>query len=747
MVEISEFGGTFSLGLVTAARKAILDHSTSLEVFKANGYVKRLDSNFVRFAAPLLAAPPKDGLEQFEVVKLLQKFEETARTILKQSIRNLEDAVAKKQAFGPTIPALSSTKLLYESDIACKVFGPRPTSEEMYATHLYLYSYADKFGRDPQYRPNHVANGVATSPVIGAGPYFFRSEEDKELVRKVTHLMEIDSPKVKRFRSALEAALLDRLTGKSDISLSLAEFDEPFLQLIEKACLCSWQDSTPNPLVETMKTLIGNRAPISTMTEMTSFARLIGLGVRLLDQDLAKTQSGLQFSNVAYSHDDLKKFPGIVAEDASIFTGRTQFDELAIAIDSESTIEVDDAISVQRVGADTWLHVHVADPTRICSFDSIEDLQARSLASTLYLPEGNFLMLPLKIGLQASLDPMRKYNGTMTFSAKLDSNGDIIDYSVNLGVITNFKRITFEQCDELLQCQIKGDSLSREGDSLKKIQELIEAHRSFRKKKGLVELNIPQGKIAVSTDRMEFKLDGMWETESKVLVSECMIIAGRVAAMFAEERKLAIPYRYHMNPSLYSGKEFDQLFDQVKESGHNVSLFDWIRLLSYFRPSAVDILPREHWGLGLYSYCKATSPLRRYSDLLLHHQIRLSLDGHSKTLSAEQMSQIIPPVYRHEQYLNRLEKLSKRFWTLRYMDELIKHHHDSRSQRKPFPVTVLPLDYRTDDRSLQVYLEDFALRQFCKVPGGSQLEIGVPTQMELIAVDPIRQHIELRLPA
>ncbi|PJF18431.1 hypothetical protein PSACC_01762 [Paramicrosporidium saccamoebae] len=677
VVEFTEFGGNVVLGLVTSTEKSQDPLSNPIEVLKSNGHFKSVEANFLRFTSKLLSEKPAEGIDRFTAVRVLKKFEDKSRSILSEQYRSLEDAVAK-QASSAIQKPLGEASLFYESDLAVSVFGNAPKPEELYATHLYLHSYTEKFGRDSMYRPQCPAHGNAQSSAYAAGPYFLRCRNDMKLLNDMKQLvndaLDLELRKtdwkkntniIYRFRRALQSAKPKTTDGV----LTQPEF-EPILNLIDKAVICGWHDSAWNPFFQFASNVLQGIEPLVNLADLTSFYRKYNLEGRLLEIDVPKHQSGLGFSAATTSFDDVASFPGIDTEESSVFSGRTQFDNLAIAIDSESTIEVDDAISIQTVGDQVWLHVHVADPARVISCDSVVDLQARSLSSTLYLPQNSYFMLPLEIGMKASLDPKKKYNGTITFSARLGSDGDIADYRVSQGVVTHLRRITPDQCNELLQ----SDTL--EGTVLKNISSLISGHLRYREKQGIVNCNIPSSKVTVWNQgpmgpTLQVTLDDRQDDWSSTLVTECMVIAGRVAALFAQDRKLSVPFRYHLDPSEEGGEEFLRLLDIVRENGSEASLYDRLKLASFFKASAVDIHPRPHWGLGLASYVKATSPLRRYFDLLLHHQISLSLDANTQPKSAEYIEAIIPTVYRHEQYLKKLERSSRRFWTIRYIEQLL----------------------------------------------------------------------------
>jgi exoribonuclease R len=284
---------------------------------------------------------------------------------------------------------------------------------------------------------------------------------------------------------------------------------------------------------------------------------------------------------------------------------------------------------------------------------------------------------------------------------------------------------------------------------LKNISSLISSHLQYREKQGIVNCNIPTSKVTISnqpsTDSptLQVTLDNRQNEWSSTLVTECMIIAGRVAALFAQDRKLSVPFRYHLDPSVEGGAEFLSLLDIVRASGSEASLYDRLRLTSFFKASAVDINPRPHWGLGLASYVKATSPLRRYFDLFLHQQISLSLDANTRPKSAEHVAAIIPTVYRHEQYLKRLERSSRRFWTIRYIEQLLCGQI---GEWMPLKVTVIRVEKSPQTGKMQVFIKDFALRNYCDIPGSSQLVLGEPVELDLISADPIRQTVVLRIP-
>jgi exoribonuclease-2 len=84
------------------------------------------------------------------------------------------------------------------------------------------------------------------------------------------------------------------------------------------------------------------------------------------------------------------------------------------------------------------------------------------------------------------------------------------------------------------------------------------------------------------------------------------------------------------------------------------------------RPSAVRSSPSPHAGLGLELYCRATSPLRRYLDLVAHQQLRAFLTG-GNLLGQEEITARIGASGALTPAIQKTERLSNLHWTLAYL--------------------------------------------------------------------------------
>jgi exoribonuclease-2 len=134
---------------------------------------------------------------------------------------------------------------------------------------------------------------------------------------------------------------------------------------------------------------------------------------------------------------------------------RHDFGQLPVyTIDDHGAQELDDGISIERDTADPsglWIHVHVADPTAILPPTHSLARRARDSVHTFYFNHSSRSMLPeflvkdkLSLGNAARTG---QPENVMTFSAKVDPSGDILDYRVRAGIIRNVHILRYDNVD------------------------------------------------------------------------------------------------------------------------------------------------------------------------------------------------------------------------------------------------------------------------------------------------------------
>jgi exoribonuclease-2 len=148
--------------------------------------------------------------------------------------------------------------------------------------------------------------------------------------------------------------------------------------------------------------------------------------------------------------------------------------------------------------------------------------------------------------------------------------------------------------------------------------------------------------------------------------------------------------------------------------------------------SEISITPNRHASLGLNTYTQVTSPIRRYTDLLTHFQLKAHLRGDALPFSPEQMQEIIYSVTASAQEATSVERQTNRYWCLEYL----RRHADQIWQ-------VQLLRWLREDENLGlILLEDLGL----ELPHRFErsMALGDRLNVQVSRADPHRDEIRFR---
>ncbi|MCL2557867.1 MAG: RNB domain-containing ribonuclease [Treponema sp.] len=318
----------------------------------------------------------------------------------------------------------------------------------------------------------------------------------------------------------------------------------------------------------------------------------------------------------------------------------------AFAIDSPWSHDPDDALSLEASGDGATLYVHVADPGASIGADSACEKEARDRGATLYAPEGSSRMLAdealpiFALGL-CELSP------ALTFKIALDARGKIVDTEIFPSII-RVTRITYDRADEL----ILGDSVDADAAILRALRDLGERNFARRLASGAVHIEMPETRIDVSDGKIT--VEPIERLVSAALVRECMLLAGEAAGLWAVQRGLALPF---------VAQETGDLPAERLEG-----MAGSFQLRKCMRPRALSSKPGLHSGLGLDIYTQVTSPLRRYTDLLSHIQIRAALKGEA-VLGPDELAARMFAGEAAAAAVAQAERSSRAHWLMAYLGE------------------------------------------------------------------------------
>ncbi len=310
----------------------------------------------------------------------------------------------------------------------------------------------------------------------------------------------------------------------------------------------------------------------------------------------------------------------------------------AFAIDNAWSHDPDDAVFMDgRI-----LYVHIADPACTISPDSACDQEARERGTTLYLPEGTIPMLhPLAVqhyGL--GLQPI---SPALTIQITLSMNGEIEDTELYPSLV-RVERLTYEQAD-----------MRSQSPELMPLFDFAQKNIQRREASGAVTIEFPEIHLTVRDRQIQF--EPIPPTQAALMVRECMLIAGEAVARWALRNQIPFPFIAQ------------EIGDRPAEIPPGLAGFYQLRRC--MRPRRLATQPGTHEGLGLSLYTQVTSPLRRYTDLVGHQQIRRVLRG-EEPLSGEEILKRIAAGEAAALAATQAERASRLHWILVYLKDKIE---------------------------------------------------------------------------
>lgn len=340
----------------------------------------------------------------------------------------------------------------------------------------------------------------------------------------------------------------------------------------------------------------------------------------------------------AFSEEVLKIAKSFKEVDASKHPKRKDLRDLAFCtIDPVTAKDFDDAICWDE--KNKTLYVAIADVSEYVKPFGAIDNEAIYRSFSIYLPHRSIPMLPRELSetlcsLQPHVDRL-----SYVFEMKLDlTTLEVVHSEVYEAVIHSQRRFNYEEIDHFLEGNLKAsnDSEAAIFASLTKLKKVTDALREDRLKRGYdfrsaeIEMQLDENGLLESTSIAE-------ETPSHSLIEDCMLLANKEAAK-CFERGI---FRIHEPPSqaklqtLYQElagigmfieiqPTIKETITKIQEQAKDMNLVSEVDTLIIRSQMQARYAPLNsgHFGLGFDAYTHFTSPIRRYSDLIVHRLLK-----------------------------------------------------------------------------------------------------------------------------
>lgn len=363
--------------------------------------------------------------------------------------------------------------------------------------------------------------------------------------------------------------------------------------------------------------------------------------------------------SIIRSYDLREEFPARVEKEAKrqatrpiteqdLLSRRDFREKLIITIDREDTRDIDDAISVEKVGENYLLGVHIADVSHYVAYRSVLDEEAFERGTSVYFPDRVLPMLPRE--LSNGICSLNENEDRLTLSCLMTINqkGVVISSEIVESVIQSKRRMTYSEIEKILN----GDEETCKKyefvlDMVRLSAELTHILQENRKKKGSVSLDVKEAKIILD-EHNEIHIPDYERAFSYQIIEAFMVLANETVAEYMQSIDAPFIYRVHEKPSEEKATAFQAFakmlgvnvrfrVDDVKPYDYQNALKMAESLPSYSVLNRVMLRSMQkakyspenvgHFGLASACYCHFTSPIRRYPDLCIHRIIKQVING------------------------------------------------------------------------------------------------------------------------
>ena len=333
---------------------------------------------------------------------------------------------------------------------------------------------------------------------------------------------------------------------------------------------------------------------------------------------------------------------------------KTQF----VTIDGRDARDFDDAVwaapDTAKNNQGGWkLQIAIADVAYYVQEGDALDKTARLRGNSVYCPDLVVPMLPESLSNDlCSLKP-NEDRACIVACIKIDAEGNIIKKNFVRGLMRSVARLTYEQVQSAFDGISDEVTGSLTNKVIKPLYGAFFALNGARQKRGTLELEIPERKIEFDKTGRVHAINEQQRLDSHRMIEEFMITANVAAAEVLEHNAEPIMYRIHDRPAADKIESLTEAVNNLGLKFKNTNLIDprsFSLLIKNAHKKNISTIVNEivlrtqsqavygplrigHFGLGLKTYCHFTSPIRRYSDILVHRALitalKLGSDGHS----------------------------------------------------------------------------------------------------------------------
>lgn len=326
-------------------------------------------------------------------------------------------------------------------------------------------------------------------------------------------------------------------------------------------------------------------------------------------------------------------------------------DLLTITIDGADAKDLDDAVSLKRLGNGNFeLGVHIADVSHYVRENTALDKEAYARGTSVYLVDRVIPMLPHK--LSNGICSLNPHVDRLALSCLMEVNGrgEVVSHRILESVINSDYRMTYTAVREILEDGTPAllEQYAEILPMLEDMEELRQILGEKRRKRGSVNFDLPESKIILDENGKPIDIKPYEKSIATNMIEEFMLVCNETIAENSFWQEMPFMYRSHQEPDedklekmeqflrgfgYYLWKkdgeihprELQKVLQKAEETDEERIITRMVlRSMMQARYTAEN---GGHFGLAAKYYCHFTSPIRRYPDLEIHRMIKKMLHG------------------------------------------------------------------------------------------------------------------------
>ena len=371
---------------------------------------------------------------------------------------------------------------------------------------------------------------------------------------------------------------------------------------------------------------------------------------------------------------ELDNIPDEVKEEDLV--NRTDLrEEVIFTIDGDDTKDIDDAISIEKVGKNYKLGVHIADVSYYVKPNTALDSEAFDRGTSVYLADRVIPMLPHKLSngicsLNPNVDRL-----ALSCIMEIDENGNVVDYDILQTIIKSRIQMTYKKVNQILEENSVPKGYEEYIDKLRMMADLAKILRKNKENRGYIDFDIDESKIIVDDKGKAIDVTLRNRGTGEKLIEDFMIAANETVATHIYYMELPFIYRVHGEPNEEKINNFMRFLNilgyKVKEDIKKITpktmqnILNQLKdkkefhllsglLLRSMQKAIYDTNNIGHFGIASKCYTHFTSPIRRYPDTTVHRLLHTYLfDNNINNETISYYERELPFVAEHTSNMER----------------------------------------------------------------------------------------------